>query len=153
MQISIKFPIKGYLKKYLAFTTSVEPYVLSTNDVFGNWLFPSMTKACYDYAGISEQEYDEALEVVIPAFYARQNRFIIDAKIVYRINQHLDKLFDHEMNRYLFRIRGLPRQQVKTHIINFRSDYGITEDDISYQTLKKRHQRFMKRLQAKKERI
>lgn len=151
--IKITLPIKSYLKKYLAFSLEVDPYTLSTDDHFGSWVLALLTNQPYSRQANDVQQYNDEIHLVIPSFYALSNRFILDMRTVLRINEHLDKQLDEEMNRYLFRIRSLPQQQIKTHIIQFRNDYDITEDELSYDALKKRHQRWMTKLRKGKVRI
>jgi len=151
--IKITLPIKSYLKKYLAFSLEVDPYTLSTTDHFGPWLLNLFTHTVYSWDPASSDVYNDCMDIVIPAFFSRSNRFTIEPKTVLRINDYLDKQLDEEMNRYLFRIRSLPQQQIKTHILQFRNDYEITEDELSYDALKKRHQRWMTKLRKGKVRI
>lgn len=146
-QYTIEIPIKSYLKKYLRHDIPVDPYTLSTEDFFGDWLLPHLKKQHTPGETVTQPEqYNDSLLVVIPSYYALHNEFIIGPKRVLRMNEWVEKLLNREVNRYLEKIRELPRQQLKTHTLDFLAQYGIEEDELAFETVKKRYQRWRQRL-------
>lgn len=148
----LELPIKPYLKKYLlAITTGQEPIKASRSDVFGLVVFGAIERS----KTTQRMETEEADSVKISmnaslqlkGFNMRSDApdvITIPRDKALLIEKFVSKQFDHWL--YLFiEANKIAKREQKAAIFHFLAKYDITEEDITYETIKKRLYRTQKR--------
>lgn len=148
MNYTETIPIKSYTKKFLTKFLCTEPYTVSKNDVFGNFLIHELKGSIYNFDDRTknEPEFEDALQIIIPESYSNKYKIKgISLENIKAINNYLDRLFDSYFKSEMAKeIKKNKQSKIKDLIFEFRNFYQLTEDDISYETLKKKFYRFSK---------
>jgi len=146
MNYQEQIPLKSYAKKFLTKIICTEPYKVSKNDVFGNFLIHELKGSIYsiDERIKNYPEFQDELQIIIPESYANKYRIKgISFENVKAINNYIDRLFDSYFKSAMVReITKNENSKIKQLIYEFRNFYDLSEDDISYETLKKKFYRF-----------
>jgi len=135
--------IKPYLKKYMARYVAIDPhFVLSEKNRFGTFLINSLKqKKEIIQSDLHCKIEGESLNVVIPPYLETHYGIFIPKKNQFRFNSFLlDEFNDRMMDFVLPRING-NKGDIRKALLEFRSIYGIYEDDLPYKTLEKQWER------------
>lgn len=149
MEIALRIPIKPHLRKYIAATHDVEPtYQLSTWDFLGMAVWNVLTR---DARGGSadQKKYSHVLVVTLSPYYYEEYMHQISDKAVTRFNETIDRMLKDEMVRHVRKER-LNGKMIKEGLESFLAFYEFTEDELAYETIKKRYDREERRRNSKK---
>lgn len=145
----IKIPLKSYLKKYITKRLSIKDneFELNMNDslAFGQYLIEIINKKRQYYLNSTNDEMlkffnsldkDIYLNVYIKPRYSQRCGVFLNDEKIFLINKFIDKQFRNEMlifnySNQLYSARFI----LKYGINDFLSIYGITENEISEETL------------------
>lgn len=137
MELRITIPTRRYLKKWLAASYPVEPFVISTNkNPVADFMFNTFSKTYIRIDADSMKYLDDTLEIVIPDFYAIQNQFHVGKKHALQIDRFLRDSF----YRTIYEAVNLvceKRGDKQALIFKILASYGITEEDVQFETIRK----------------
>jgi hypothetical protein len=147
MHLEVKIPIKTYLKKFIARTHSVEPFVVSKGKCHFSSIIMDPIKKEFkkDTLKIDEEIYTN-LSVMIPL---TENRFGIDQETVLRINQRLKSMFDQQISD-MVSMTNKKKGDIFESVKKFTDYYDITEDDLKFETVIKMYFRARYPTESKK---
>ena len=155
-RLPITIPVKAYLEKYIAYQLkdcNGQLHITNRHAISAflySLIQPGSGKA------VKKEEYTHKLTIFIPerdkegkCYDGRSTGVEISATNVGRINDFFDHLFRHELFSRLDYLseRGeivRKRGKLKSEIINFTQKFGITEEELPYETLKKAYYRHKK---------
>lgn len=149
MQLEIRVAVKPYVKKFIGASYAVNPFVLTTNNMYGIFLFHSLEKprlTVTTRADIRPEEtmdpaiYYEQLPVLISENFWNKKGCIIPADKQYHFNKFVSYQFYEEFYKYVQNRLG-PKGSINQAILNFREVYDISEDELSFKTIQRAFQR------------
>lgn len=152
-QYLLELPIKPYLKKYLlAITTGEEPVKAGRKDIVGLVLIGAIERG----KSVSRKDLEAASSVKI-SFNDRLDMRGMDLRgkntdpIIIPRHEALiiEKFFSLQFDQWLYlfiEANKIAKKEQKAAILHFLARYDITEEDINYETIKKRLYRTRERL-------
>jgi len=147
MQLIIPVAIKPYIKKFIGKEYQVEPFVLSTNNLYGIFLFnclqkpsPKLIRSIDDVDSMPVSVYNDTLKVMISENYWNKYGCIISPQKQYHFNKFVAYQFNEEFYKYVKNRIG-SKGSINKAIITFRDNYDISEDELSFKTIQRAFQR------------
>lgn len=150
MQLEIRVAVKPYVKKFIGASYAVDPFVLTTNNMYGIFLFHSLEKPkltiAEDTPAIDEDEkLDESiyygnLPVLISENFWNKKGCIIPAGKQYHFNKFVTYQFHEEFYKYVQNRLG-PKGSRNSAIKKFLQLYDISEDELSFKTIQRAYER------------
>lgn len=135
--------IKPYLKTYLSYYVTVEPYlVLSDTNRFGSFLLNSLKhKKQIKKSDLKIRLEGVDLVVSISEWYERNYGVIISYEHQGRFNNFLfDDFTDRMLDFVLPKLTG-KKGEIRKELLKFREKYSISEDELGFTTMKKQFER------------
>lgn len=143
--IPIKIPAQAYLKKYLLHELGGEPIRISNKDRFGAFLQRLLQRNAAIRHSYSEPQ-DTIIQFELPWDYLTRNGCQVTHEAVHRFKQFLREEFYSSLKNYLDAATLYnPDLLIRQGIEDFMDRYDLTEDDISYEALKKHYYRARKK--------
>ncbi|MGV3588583.1 MAG: hypothetical protein ACO1OF_16375 [Adhaeribacter sp.] len=141
MNITLHIPVKPYSLKYLTCHLGAG-YKLSKSDAFGlhlrNVLRSPLDKAEYqDYL----KRYTNDFQVKVTLKDFEDLRFELTAQGIIEFNNFVEQIIKAELHAFIDYSRIFKIKQAAA-ITLFRGKYGITDEDIAFDTFKKSYQRY-----------
>lgn len=142
----LTFPIRPHLKQYLRFKEgAVDPLDLSRESVYGLLIWSQLQRPEWGDARIElpESVYTDALTLELTKRMSQARRFTVTVEGVHAINRALDELFNEHFFTHVDVLAeaGTPK---KDAYYRWMDTVGLEEEHISFETLKKRHDRYRK---------
>lgn len=139
MKISIHLPVSPAIKKYLEVRLG-KNYHLTINDWFGGILINMLeNKSCkpYEPSNKSQSQKTETFTITVSMSMADKNGFNIQPKHEAQINKIIDDIFREDM--YIQAITNKKNYfiEFQTSISNILDSYDITDDEMSYESIKR----------------
>ncbi|MGI4870978.1 MAG: hypothetical protein ACRYFX_07350 [Janthinobacterium lividum] len=142
----LQLPVKPYTLKFLTRHLGAA-YKLGNVDIYGRFLFALLRQPRTD------KQYDDYLDRYTAKFPVRIVPYLVGDRAckncspltVVHFNSFVEEIFYKEFHDFVqFRVEenGV---QAKVAIERFCSRFELSEDDISYETLKKNWQRYLKK--------
>ncbi|MBC8053763.1 MAG: hypothetical protein H7Y13_11930 [Sphingobacteriaceae bacterium] len=148
MRLCLPVALQPYLKKYLAYHYSVDPFILTEKNRYGAFLINSLrhkTKAEPEQLGMNMRYLTCKMEVELSEFYWRNFGNVIPTKCQYRFNNFLLDEFQEKMVEFV-----QPRLQRKgdlnMRLLTFREKFSILEDELPIKTMQKAWEREKNRI-------
>ena len=140
-------PIDAYKKKFLKSYIETNPYRVSKNDIIGTTIINEISNPSYlhdNRINLNHINYSDSLEIIIPESYISKFKIKhISFEAIKAINNYIDRLFDFHFKRTVhFYFTRNQDEKIKNVISDFLEEHNLTEDDIAYETLKKKYYRF-----------
>lgn len=139
--VIIQLPIRPYLKKWIAKTNPIDPFVISVGSkcFYSSIILQKMeVRALPDVkesAGLTEY-----LNIQLPLAVINSKKFTITKDTVVHIDNNLRHMFAEQLKAHVEMI-----QKSRGHIFNeidqFMRYYDISEDDCKFETLVKKYYR------------
>lgn len=142
--IIVNFPVTAHVYKYLQ-SKCGEKLAVTKNCLFGSTILDILTKKESDLQSVTD-EYTFPVEISLR--YMEKVGFYVDAQILRKFNDRVDKTFREEMRAYVhinFDFNNIPREK---SLKQFLSHYNICEDDIKFETLVKDYKRNPRKIEA-----
>jgi hypothetical protein len=147
VQFGLRIAVKPYIKKFIANDYQVDPFILTTNNLYGIFLFNSLEKPSPRVLKKIDEEddldpaiYSETLEVLFSEKYWEVNGCLITQHRQYLFNKFASYVFHDEFYKYVKNRIG-PKGSINRAIFNFRDIYSISEDELSFKTIQRAFQR------------
>lgn len=147
-KISIKVPIKHFLKKYLSKKVDVSPFQLTNKGChISAILLEPVEKGFYPKRETIPDGMDDYIEMELNTSIIKEGRFHLDSQIVVRMNSLLRDKFDDEFFHWVNSSRESwdldgKAPEINECIESFMNYYDLSEDDIAFETLKKSYYRY-----------
>lgn len=140
--IDLIIPIRSYLKKFISYEVEVEPaFTLSLSRCPYSAIILEPIKKSYVKTNLKDfKNLDDELRIRMTPSVMKENKYTIDDHTVMSIDNRLKALFDHQLCAHVTMLRS-ERGDIKDRILNFMDFYGITEDDLKYETVIKMYYR------------
>jgi hypothetical protein len=144
--VILSLPVKPYTLKFLTRHLGAA-YKLSNNDSYGLYLFsllrqPRTDRQYEDYLGRYTAQFPVSIVPYLVADRACKN---CSPLTVVRFNNFVEGIFFTEFHSFVqFRVEETD-MQAKQAIERFCKRFELTEDDISFETLKKNWNRYLKK--------
>lgn len=146
MQLVVPIAIKPFIKKFIEKDFSADPFVVTTNNLYGIFLFtclekasPKLLRAEREFA-LDAGIYSGSLKILISENYWNKYGCIITPQKQYHFNKFVSYQFHEEFYKYV-RNRIGAKGSINQAIFDFRDIYGISEDDLSFKTIQRAFQR------------
>lgn len=149
MDFQVNIPIKPHLKKFMQYYTEVDPYKISTKDMFGRIILQELKKPTTWYPPTTI-DYKEKIDIVIPGhYYVKYNKVEVTDQTIKNVNNFLNNVFFEQFRFLIFSYQKMNDVMVSQSIRNFMELYELTEDDISFEYLKRDFYRFIEKRRKK----
>lgn len=140
----VTIPIHTHLKKFMSKSCEVSPHfrINLNKDHYSDLFYALLSKPCFKQGSKSSYKkvYTDNLAICIPETLARENRFTISHPHVIRINEFIRKEFYRSLFTHLD-LLSPESGQIQKYIFSFMNYYTITEEDITFEALKKAYYR------------
>lgn len=134
----IVVPVKTYLVKFIAKNYSVEPFIVKKNSCHISAIILDQIKKSYSKPQLAyKEEIYTQLTCMVPL---SENKFTVDQETVLRINQNLKEMFDQQLSD-MVSMTNKKIGDIRNAVFQFCDYYGITEDDLKYDTVVKMYYR------------
>lgn len=148
MVFYLTIEVKSYLKKFLAFHHSVEPFVLTEKNRHGLFILNALRHSEVIRSGkrYTLQGRTEPMQILLREHYERSFGLHISSWHQYQFNSFLldefhDRMLEHVACQYTGR-----KGDYKRALLGLREKFSITEDDLAFKTLEKMFEREKYRL-------
>lgn len=149
LEITLHLPVPRYIYKYLVAKYG-ENYAVKENDWFGKFILSSLVRK-------SDNDYevtiptDTKYPVTIKLYKAERNGFIISKRQGDEITKCIDKHFrDYVYTQAIMNYKNFGIDY-KSTIISVLDSFGIDEDDLQYESLRKDFNRLKLEIEEKLE--
>jgi hypothetical protein len=147
MEISVTIPIQHYLKKYLAKTLDVSPLQMHNRCHVTALLLEPLKKGFIPSKEELSVKFDDFLTCVMNTSILRENKFHIDKDVVLRIDTLLSDKFNEDCFCFIDQQRSKdPNWHDQTSILEFMEYYELQDEDIQFDTIKKRYYRHRQKM-------
>lgn len=140
------------VKKYIAAKHCVDPFVLSRTNPFGLFLYNCLsrlkTRPSITIPELKPDIYTEQLDVLVSDDLWARRGWYIHPKKQYDFNRLVEMMIDQDFQFYVKVKTGIVGHTMYSSFLNFRDEFGMTEDDLAMKTMEKRYQRHRERLSA-----
>lgn len=148
--IEITIPIHSHIKKMIAFRECIEPFHISIGKcIYSEVIFYNLTRDSVHITHKKENQFNETLTIHLCEKYIREGRFYINDKRINKIDLLLKGIFENKLADFVesntFNVGSHGDGNIKSSIIKFMEKYHLTEQDITYDGLKKMYFRYRKR--------
>lgn len=141
MSIDVRIPIRSYLKKFVASHANVEPFTVSLTRCHFSCIFIEPLEKTQPKAGFKDKDLlNDSLTLKMGPSVMRENRFWWTPEIIMSIDYRLKAMFDQQLIDFIT-IANRKRGDIKQSIFDFMDYYGITDDDVKWDTLVKMYYR------------
>lgn len=145
--VKIKVPTDTYLIKYLMHRFLTDPIVVTKKDTIGHYL----TKMVQNYGTDNKKyqhNYQTHIEFFLPLEYLTRYGCYLSPEAINDFNEFLKREFYNDLFNYIEVARRYdPDILIKDATFDFMNKYGITEQEKSFDALKKAYQRDRLRVQ------
>lgn len=140
---SITIPIRSHLKKMLMFYLNTDPLEVKIGKCHYSAIFyQALSRTSFpQHHVITNNNFNCDIEIKFSASIAKENRFTIDSKRVSYIDQQLRAIFDEKFHEFL-EFQANQKGDIQVCIALFMERYGITEEDITTDALRKSYYRY-----------
>lgn len=137
----ITIPIRGYLKKFIASNHEISPFkVRITKCAISGLILESLKKDFKRSEDFSTKELNDKFTFSMSAELQKKNRFWMDERVVKILDSRLKDMFDQQLTDFVT-INNEKIGDIKVSILQFMDYYGITEDDLPWETVCKMYYR------------
>jgi hypothetical protein len=146
MQWLIPVAVKPFVKKYIGQDYPVDPFVLSTTNKYGMFLYHCISQPekkplhLVNTQTIDETIYTDIMNVKLTDKRKREIGCIMTPESVVHFNKFVQQDFNEEFYKYVKHRIG-PKGTIYRAIMNFRAIYEISEDEYPYRTMERAFQR------------
>lgn len=153
MQVTIKIPTKSYLRKFIEVTFGSDLKLTERNWI-GVLVLNILKRKTFKNSNYDYKKYNFTYddEIIFHAHLDKTYRYgcvLLEPQKFY-INKSIDGIFKDEIIKQALINQSSYSIDFKTSILNILDAYDITEDELSYETLRKHYNRnylkFKKRL-------
>jgi len=155
-RLKVVIPVRAYLEKYIAYQLKDcnGQLQITERHAIGAFLYSLLEPG--SGKPVKKEEFTHKLVIYIPerdrnghCYDGRSTGVLINETNIGRINDFFDHLFRHALFSrldYLAERGEIVRKggKLKGEIINFTQKFGITEEELPYETLKKAYYRYKK---------
>lgn len=139
--ITVKIPIRSYLKKYIAASCPVNPFKISLKRChFSAIILEPLQKEKVIVKEIEKIRWNEELLCCFDSDSLREKKFWISAEAMNSIDFRLKSLFDQSIIDFI-NINHVKGTTIESNILKFLDYYQITEEDLSLETAQKMYYR------------
>lgn len=137
--VSVHIPCKIHVKKYLI--GRYGPYhTMSKKSLLGTILFHLLDKKC-PKANIQMHDFTEKYDIVIPEFYFNSRGFDVGYKKKQYLAICFEKIFFEDMILHMELAAAEYKTKPTEAMRKFLKRYGITENDVNFDSLYRQYQR------------
>ena len=141
MHVDIIIPVRSYLKKFIANSREVEPFILSLSRCHFSAVILEPIKKGYKKVSLKESDHlNDELKIRMGSSVMKENKYFIDNYTVMSIDFKLKSMFDQQLVDYIT-INNSKKGDIKESIQMFMDHYGISEDDLKWETITKMYYR------------
>ncbi|HEY0056297.1 MAG TPA: hypothetical protein VGB63_13150 [Pedobacter sp.] len=148
MRLSLPVALQPYLKKYLAYHYSVEPFILTEKNRHGAFLINSLrhkSKVEPEGRGMNYRYLTTKVDIELSEFYWRNFGNVIPLKCQYRFNNFLLDEFQEKMVEFV-QPRLERKGDLNMRLLTFREKFSISEDELPIKTMQKAWEREKNRI-------
>lgn len=139
--ITVKIPIRSYLKKFIAGSNSVEPFKISVKRChFSAILLEPLQKEKIKLPEVEKIRWNEELLCSFDSETLKEKKFWISFEAINLIDFRLKALFDQSLIDFI-NINHKRGTTIEDNILKFLEYYQISEDDLSVETAQKMYYR------------
>lgn len=142
MHISVKIPVQHFLKKFLSKKVEVSPFEIKNKCHISALLLEPLKKDYIPSKDELKNKFNDWIECEMNTTIMREKKFQLDKDVVLRIDLLLKELFFDEMIHFVQSITSDNSIEIQEAIFKFTEYYDLQEDDIQFETLKKRYYRY-----------
>jgi len=135
LAITVDFPVKRYLRKYLQTKYGTNLLVASRSNALGYLVIALLNRTPDE--PVVKDTYDDVFAVRVPESIYTSNGLYITGKQMVMFNKIVDKLFREELFHYIMMAHRFHGQKFSYALNEFLNYYGINEDDINSESLLK----------------
>lgn len=152
-QFDIKIPIRSHLKKMIAHSRDIQPFVITFDkDHYAAIFYQAFERDSFTQNSFkSKLLFNDQIELSFPPHIAKENRFGISRKRLSYIDAQLRSIFDEKLFEYLNE-HCYEKGDIQKYSMKFMQRYGITEEEITLDALVKSYQRYRKK-SGKKDKV
>ncbi len=138
--ITVKFPIRSYLKKMIAGSNSVEPFKISVKRChFSAIILEPLQKEKIKIPEVEKIRWNDELICSFDSETLKEKKFWVSFEAINLIDFRLKALFDQMLIDHINMNRH--RGTIEDNILMFLEYYEISEDDLSVETAQKMYYR------------
>lgn len=138
---TITIPIRPHLKKMIARSKSVDPFIISKGKChYSHAIYNALRSSASRHTMKHPEVLSESLPIYINNTLFKSGRYVVDDRLVSNVDNILQSLFEDKLFTYLDD-NASGKGDIKDYIDKFRDNYNLTEEDAKYDTLKKMYYR------------
>lgn len=142
LSFTITIPIRPHLKKMIARTKSTDPFIISKGKChYSHALYNALRSNVSRHILKHPDALSEVLPIYINNTLFKDGRYVVDDRMVNNIDCVLQSMFEDKLFTYLDD-NAEGKGDIKEYIEKFRDNYGLTEEEAKYDTLKKMYYRY-----------
>ncbi len=135
-KVSISFPVKRYIKKYLQKKYGKGPVIANRSDAIGYIVIALLNRTPDQSVNIIDQ-YNDLFEVQIPESIYTANGLFISKRQMRMFGRLVDNMFREDLFHFVLMANENYDQKYAYALQDFLAYYGITEDDVNSESLLK----------------
>lgn len=132
--ITQHIPVSNHVYKYLCKVVGGDTYKACRDDYLGTVVLSTLTKSPTDLR-VSKRKYDKIFNVIISDHQYSKNGMFVSAKGAQMFNKLIDLKFREEMYMNVVLSKHSNETMYLPKIREFCEYFGITEDDLKYDTI------------------
>ncbi len=136
--ISYQIPVKSHVFKYLCAHVDVDPFKVSTKNEFSTLLLLCLERKPNTFE--KRLNYPERLNIRIPQLHSDSQGSWLSNKKIIMFNEMIERMMKRELYAMLNQ-GNAGKGDIKRIIFKFRDFYGITDQEMEYQNLRKAYNR------------
>ena|ERR1700754_503119 len=146
MQLILRVAVKPFVKKYIAQEYSVDPFVLTTTNKYGIFLYHCLSKPEKNVLRLVESNpvdmslFTDTLEVMVTEGRWLNKGCIFTPESQMHFNKFVSYDFHQEFFKYVKNRVGA-KGSINKAILSFREMNGLSEDDLPFRTIQRAFQR------------
>jgi hypothetical protein len=139
--ITVKIPIRSYLKKFIAGSNNVEPFKVSIKRChFSAIILEPLQKEKVIVKEVAKIRWNDELICAFDTDSLKEKKFWISIEAMNSIDFRLKSLFDQSLIDFI-NINHKRGTTIEENILKFLNYYQISEDDLSVETAQKMYYR------------
>lgn len=148
MKITLQLPVPAYLLKYLEFKYG-QNYQAKESDWFGLLIISNLEKKRSKYYSFKRPEGNNLFQITVGISKAEKSGYAFHPGMLRKIAKAVDVHFRQEL--YLHAVANFINQDIpyKQSLQNLLDSYGISEDDLEYDSIRKDFNRNKKQIESK----
>lgn len=139
--ITVKIPIRSYLKKFISASCEIEPFKISLKRChFSSIIIEPLQKEKVIIKEIEKVRLNDELICAFNSEALREKKFWISIDAINTIDFRLKSLFDQSLIDFI-NINHIKGTTIESNILKFLDYYQIFEEDLSLETAQKMYYR------------